>query len=176
MRIKRSENRLKEYSLDYYVRRDYSALRKMYTRKDKSLLDSGYYDTETWAGLHKCWKGYKIAKAEGDTIRMIYYAKGIRKLARQLDIPALSFPQFGLVGHFVEQERGSENDYSTWVSFEQIEKELEGYESQTQYEQQQQQQQDSEYIINQEIDLRKAHMEYIKRNLRYFVDPRSFVY
>src|SRR5215467_13822474 len=91
-------------SLDYKIRRNYLALKKMYTRKDKTLQDSGYYDSETWAGLCKCWKGFKIAKAEGDTVNMVHYAKGIRKLERQLGIPVMDFPQFGLIGRLVEEE------------------------------------------------------------------------
>jgi hypothetical protein len=156
------KRRLKDYSLDYYIRRDYSALKKMYTRKDRTLLDSGFYDTETWSGLRKCWKGYKIAKAEGDTTKMVYYAKGIRKLEGQLGISVMDFPKFGLVGRFVEQERESENE-TIWGSFEQVEKDLEDYESQMQMQyEHQHQQQHSDYIINQEFDLRKAQLEDIK--------------
>jgi hypothetical protein len=163
----------KNYSLDSIIHRDYLALKNMYTRKDRNLIYSGFYDTETWSGLCKCWKGYKIAKAEFDTVRMEYYAEGIRKFARQLGIPVMDFPQLGLEGPFVEQERESENEYSYWGGSEQVEDELDDYEAQMQHEQRRHQH--SDYLINQEIDLRKAQMEYIKRNLRYFVDPGSFV-
>lgn len=54
-----------------------SSLKKQYTRRDKICLDSGYYDTETWGALKKCWRGYKIAKSESDYKNMEYYAKGI---------------------------------------------------------------------------------------------------
>ena len=42
-------------------------MNKQLSRRDAILLDSGYYDTETWGGLRKCWKGFKIAKVDGDT-------------------------------------------------------------------------------------------------------------
>ena len=34
-------------------------------------------------GLRKCWKGFKIAKSDGDIKKMEYYAKGIRKFQRE---------------------------------------------------------------------------------------------
>jgi hypothetical protein len=62
------------------------------------LLYSGFYDTETWGALKKCWKGYKIAKSEGDYEKMEFYAKGVRKFERELNISVTDFPQFGLIG------------------------------------------------------------------------------
>jgi hypothetical protein len=37
-------------------------------------------------GVDFCWKGFKIAKSDGDTKKMEYYAKGIRKFQRELKI------------------------------------------------------------------------------------------
>jgi len=167
------KRKLKDYSLDYYIRRDYSALRRMYTRKDKNLLDSGYYDTETWAGLHKCWKGYKIAKAEGDTAKMVYYAKGIRKLESQLGISVMDFPQFGLIGRLVEEEEHEDdNDYSTFGSFRRVEQDLKDYESQLQKELKY----DVVHRIDDETDSIKTQMEFYRQIRRFNVDPGSFMY
>jgi hypothetical protein len=54
-----------------FIRGDFGSLKKQYSRRDKTLLDSGFYDTETWGGLKKCWKGYRIAKVDGDTKKML---------------------------------------------------------------------------------------------------------
>jgi hypothetical protein len=67
-------------------RGDFGSLKKQYSSRDKTLLDSGFYDTETWGGLKKCWKGYRIAKVDGDTKKLAYYAEGIRKFERELSI------------------------------------------------------------------------------------------
>jgi hypothetical protein len=45
-----------------------------------------YYTTQAWAVLHKCWKGYKIAKAQNDEKKMRYYAEGIRKGQKELGL------------------------------------------------------------------------------------------
>ena len=72
--------------------KDYSNLKKTSKRRDNVLLDSGYFSTQTWSGLNKCWKGFKIAKAEWDTKKMEYYAKGIRKFQRELKASVSDFP------------------------------------------------------------------------------------
>jgi hypothetical protein len=167
------KRRLKDYSSDYKISRDYLALKKMYARKDKTLLDSGFYDTETWAGLHKCWKGYKIAKAEGDTVNMVHYAKGIRKLEMQLGIPVMDFPQFGLIGRLVEEEEhDDDSDYSTFGSSRRVEQDLKDYESQLRKELQY----DVVHRIDDETDSIKTQMEFYRQINRFNVDPGSFMY
>jgi hypothetical protein len=69
---------------------------KTYTRRDKVLLESEYYDKQGWGCLRKCWLGYKIAKSEGDEEKMIYYAKGIQRLQCELGLAVEEFPQLGL--------------------------------------------------------------------------------
>jgi hypothetical protein len=59
---------------------------KTYTTRDKVLLKSDYYDNQGWGCLRKCWKGYVIAKNDGDEEKMIYYAKGIQRLQCDLGI------------------------------------------------------------------------------------------
>jgi hypothetical protein len=80
----------------------YSNLIKTYTRKDSVLLQSGYYDTQAWGALKKCWKRYRIAKSQGDFNRLRYYAKGVQKFERELGIEVTDFPQIGILAIDVE--------------------------------------------------------------------------
>ena len=50
----------------------------------------------TYLGLRKAWIGYKIAKAKGDRDKMIYYAEGIHKFQRQLNVPLSDFSELGI--------------------------------------------------------------------------------
>jgi len=40
---------------------DYSKIYRVF-HKHGTLLESGWYDTQTWGALHKAWLGYVIAK------------------------------------------------------------------------------------------------------------------
>ena len=72
-------------------------LAKTYTRRDKVLLESDYYDNQGWGCLRKCWLGYKIAKSEGDEEKMVHYAKGIRRLQKDLGIDLTDFSHLALM-------------------------------------------------------------------------------
>jgi hypothetical protein len=61
------------------------------------LLESSYFESQTWGALHKAWKGYVIAKNKYELERMDYYANVIQKLQRELGIPISYFPDLGLV-------------------------------------------------------------------------------
>jgi hypothetical protein len=127
--MKNRRNRSKRTTLDSTLQRDFSNLNKQLRRRDGILLDSGFYDTETWGGLRKCWTGYKIAKSEDDTEDMKYYAKGIRKFQRELNISVSEFPQFRLLGRKMPEEVDPEKHWpdSSSNSCAQTQKELEGY-------------------------------------------------
>ena len=90
---------------------------------------------ETWGALKKCWKGIKIAKSESDYEKMEYYAKGIRKFERELNISVAEFSQFGLIGARTPYEQDPENVFDYGNSYAQVEKELEQYELQVKQEQ-----------------------------------------
>ena len=62
------------------------------------LAETGYayYDTQAWANLKKCWKGFIIANNNGDEEKMLYYAKGIMKFQKQLGLEVRVFPDLGL--------------------------------------------------------------------------------
>jgi hypothetical protein len=60
------------------------------------LLDSCYFENQTWGALHKAWKGYVIAKNKVEIDRLYYYAEVIQKLQRELGLPVSLFPSLGL--------------------------------------------------------------------------------
>jgi hypothetical protein len=148
--LKRRYRRPRYNYLDATAHGIVSSLKKQYTR-DKICLDSGYYDTETWGALKKCWRGYKIAKSESDYKNMEYYAKGIRKFERELNISITDFPQFGLVGHMMQYEQVPENDSYTH-----------SYDQTSDLELKQEQELDP-YTIELEPNLWKEQAEYYKR-------------
>jgi hypothetical protein len=51
---------------------------------------------QSWGALRKAWKGYRIAKVQGDNARMKEYATKIRKIQSELGISVASFPHIGL--------------------------------------------------------------------------------
>jgi hypothetical protein len=42
------------------------------------LLDSCYFESQTWGAFHKAWKGYIIAKKKDEIDRLYYYAEVIQ--------------------------------------------------------------------------------------------------
>ncbi|HVX02099.1 MAG TPA: hypothetical protein VHA09_03010 [Nitrososphaera sp.] len=51
---------------------------------------------QTWGALKKAWRGYKIAKVQGDNGKMKEYATKIRTLQGELGIAQASFPELGI--------------------------------------------------------------------------------
>jgi hypothetical protein len=51
---------------------------------------------QTWGGLKKAWKGYRIAKVQNDFDKMTEYAGKIRTLQEQLGLPKARFPDLNL--------------------------------------------------------------------------------
>ena len=47
--------------------------------------------------MHKCWKGFKIAKNQDDVKKMRYYAEGIRKSQKELGLEVAKSVEFGVV-------------------------------------------------------------------------------
>jgi hypothetical protein len=63
----------------------------------ESATTRGNFTTgQSWGALRKAWKGYRIAKVNGDNGRMKEYALKIRKLQGELGISVASFPHLGL--------------------------------------------------------------------------------
>ena len=55
-----------------------------------------YQTGQVWGALRKAWKGYRIAKVQGDNARMREYATRIRTLQGQLGVPQAAFPNLGM--------------------------------------------------------------------------------
>jgi hypothetical protein len=55
-----------------------------------------FTEGQTWGALKKCWKAYKIAKAQNDRDRMLEYAKRIQSLQKELGLEVSKFPNLGL--------------------------------------------------------------------------------
>ena len=51
---------------------------------------------QSWGALRKAWKGYRIAKVQGDDTKMTEYANKIRKIQGELGISIASFPHLGI--------------------------------------------------------------------------------
>jgi hypothetical protein len=51
---------------------------------------------QSWGALRKAWKGYRIAKVQGDNGKMREYATKIRKIQGELGISVASFPNVGI--------------------------------------------------------------------------------
>ena len=51
---------------------------------------------QSWGALRKAWKGYRIAKVQGDNAKMSEYATKIRKIQGELGISVASFPHLGI--------------------------------------------------------------------------------
>ncbi|MGI0000697.1 MAG: hypothetical protein ACRD6Q_05690 [Nitrososphaeraceae archaeon] len=44
------------------------------------ILPSGYFESQTWGALHKCWVGFVIAKEKMEWDKIDLYAKRIQNL------------------------------------------------------------------------------------------------
>jgi hypothetical protein len=96
---------------------------------------------------------------------MKYYAKGIRKFQRELEISVADFPQLGLIGELRnDEERDSNNDWTCRNSRD-VEKETEDYELQKVAE--------DPFRIEREPDLSKEQVEYFRRIRQEWMDPGS---
>jgi hypothetical protein len=69
-----------------------------------TLLESGWYDTQTWAALHKVWLGYVIAKDKEEYDNLIKYASIIQKLEKELGIEVSSFPQLDMMASSLDDD------------------------------------------------------------------------
>jgi hypothetical protein len=83
---------------------------------ESRLLDSCYFESQTWGALHKAWRGYIIAKNKDEIDRLYYYAEVIQKLQRELGLPVSSFPSLGLSP--LEQAHDASEDYDPADDFD----------------------------------------------------------
>jgi hypothetical protein len=55
------------------------------------ILPSGFYDSQTWGALKKCWVGYVIALRKGEFDNQIKYANRIQNLQKELGLEVEDF-------------------------------------------------------------------------------------
>lgn len=60
------------------------------------MLPSGYYVSQTYGALHKCWIGFVIAKENWELDKIDLYARRIQKLERELGIEVTDFSDWGI--------------------------------------------------------------------------------
>ena len=95
MRYYKFNNDRSLYPLQKY-RKSWRKTSYMVSTNRSKLLDSFFYDSQTWGALHKAWKGYVIAKNKHEYDRMEYYASVIQKLQNELGLRVSSFHNIGL--------------------------------------------------------------------------------
>jgi hypothetical protein len=82
------------------------------------LLDSFYFENQAWGALHKCWKGYVIAKNKDEHEKMEIYGRRIPEWQHALGLPIDSFDDIGMsADDFLSEIAGEEdnNNYSNQV-------------------------------------------------------------
>ena len=112
-------NRDRSFAARFY-RPFYSRKKMIYmTGTSRSrLLESNYFENQTWGALHKAWKGYIIAKNRYELDKLYYYAEVIQKLQRELGLPVSSFASLGLSPK--EQAHNSSEDYEPYEEIDRI--------------------------------------------------------
>ena len=79
---------------------------KTYVKRKEApiLLSSGYYNTQGYACLKQCWTGFRISKVKGNHEKMIWYAKGIQRVEKELGLDVSSFPNLELAATSEKEE------------------------------------------------------------------------
>ena len=67
-----------------------------YAQNTTTTRSSTFTTGQSWGALRKAWKGYRIAKVQGDNGKMREYATKIRKIQGELGISVASFPNIGI--------------------------------------------------------------------------------
>jgi hypothetical protein len=60
------------------------------------MLPSGYYVSQTYGALHKCWLGFVIAKEKEEWDKIDLYAIRIQKLQKELGLEITDFSDWGI--------------------------------------------------------------------------------
>jgi len=60
------------------------------------MLPSGYFESQTYGALQKCWIGFVIAKEKMEWDKIYLYAKRIQNLERELGIEVTDFMIFSI--------------------------------------------------------------------------------
>ena len=79
-----------------YSKKMSHAYYKMGLKYGEHILPSGYFESQTWGALHKCWIGFVIAKEKMEWDKIDLYAKRIQNLERELGIEVTDFSDWGI--------------------------------------------------------------------------------
>jgi hypothetical protein len=60
------------------------------------ILPSGFFESQTWGALHKCWIGFIIAKEKRELDKTDLYAERIQKIEKELRIEVTDFSDWGI--------------------------------------------------------------------------------
>ena len=79
-----------------YQLRKYLSMTAIMSVRETIVPRGNFTPGQSWGALRKAWKGYRIAKVQGDNGKMREYATKIRKLQGELGISVASFPHLGI--------------------------------------------------------------------------------
>lgn len=79
-----------------YQLRIYLSMTAIMSVREAVVSKGNFTPGQSWGALRKAWKGYRIAKVQGDNAKMSEYATKIRKLQGELGISVASFPHLGI--------------------------------------------------------------------------------
>lgn len=79
-----------------YRLRIYLSMTAIMSVREAVVSRGNFTPGQSWGALRKAWKGYRIAKVQGDNAKMTEYATKIRKLQGELGISVASFPHLGI--------------------------------------------------------------------------------
>lgn len=82
---------------DKYQLSTISIMTAIMSLHNEATTSRGSFTTgQSWGALRKAWKGYRIAKVQGDNPKMREYATKIRKIQGELGVSVASFPHLGI--------------------------------------------------------------------------------
>jgi len=85
------------FGLNYLYKRYYNQRKLEYKARTGRLrgkmLDSGFFEDQTWGALLKAWLAYTISCKHDDWERRKYYAAVIQKLEGELGLKKFDFPE-----------------------------------------------------------------------------------
>jgi hypothetical protein len=97
------------FSLNTYLKSQKKTEYMINTKRSKKL-DSFFLENQVWGALHKCWKGYVIAKNKDEYDKMEIYARRIQECQHDLGLPIDSFDSIGMSAEDFLSETAQKED------------------------------------------------------------------
>jgi hypothetical protein len=113
-----------DFVTSYFYKRYYNQKKLEYKartgRLRGKLLDSGFYEDQTYGALQKAWLAYTISCKHDDWDRRKYYAAVIQKLEGELGLKKYNFEEIrDMTTDFLEEHQDDPNIHD--MSVEEIE-------------------------------------------------------